>query len=179
MNAQENCNCLSEGKALERNGHTSSCNRLTRKIQSEANKPPKQKKAIAKVGKNNTFECSDGTKVTQADINSLRDKMYNIADAVNHHTRQVCSGCHIEFATCHAHIIAQARCKVLRKTELIWDKNNIFNSCFDCNAIAENISSPAIMQLKNYQRIKEFMIEMDYERATKLPDFKLTEPHAI
>lgn len=42
------CDCLNEGKPLERNGHTASCNRLTRKLQTESLKPPKTKKPIAK-----------------------------------------------------------------------------------------------------------------------------------
>ncbi len=46
------CDCSNFGKILEGStGHTSACNRLQRKAATEAAKPPKKKKPIAKVGK--------------------------------------------------------------------------------------------------------------------------------
>jgi hypothetical protein len=134
-------------KLAERSGKCATHARLERKASEEAAKPKKQAKPIDKVGKKNLFECSDGEKVTQADINSLKDKMYHVYDAIQ--TDPDCEGCRLEQAQGHAHIIPQARCKNLNKTELIWTMLNIFKACHSCNTIAENISSPAIMQLKN------------------------------
>lgn len=42
------CDCIESGKTLERNGHTGSCNRLTRKQLELENKPVKAPKPIAK-----------------------------------------------------------------------------------------------------------------------------------
>ena len=53
MSAQENCTCIDEGKPLERNGHTASCNRITRKIQAEASKPKAAPKRIKPVSDKN------------------------------------------------------------------------------------------------------------------------------
>ncbi len=171
------CDCSDFGKILEGStGHTSACNRLQRKAATEATKPPKQKKPIAKVGKTNTWECSDGERYTQEEINHLRKETYMLI------TRRpmafMCEGCG-DSAQAFAHIVPQARAKQIGKTELIWEEKNIFKACHRCNVIAENVSSLLILKLKNYQRIKAFMLEHDYERATKLPDFLENEQHAI
>jgi hypothetical protein len=160
-------------KLAERSGKCATHARLERKAIEEAAKPKKQAKPIDKVGKKNLFECSDGEKVTQAQINYYRGLCYEQKDFIHGGVQWICEGC-LGKSEGRAHIVPQARCKTLKKTELIWDTKNIFYACHKCNSIAENVSSPAIMQLKNYARIKAFMIENDYERATKLPDFKLT-----
>lgn len=171
-----NCQCLAEGKPLERNGHTASCNREQRKLERESLKPPKTKKPIDKVGKKNTFECSDGERVTQAQINYRLDKAYDEAE----YDCFYCYGCGCYPADGHAHIVPKARCKQLNKTELIWLKVNFFPACNKCNSICENVSSPAIMQLNNYQIIKHVLELFDFERFTKLPDYSIAnEPHIL
>jgi|SRR5688572_29475408 len=45
------CDCIESGKPLERNGHTGTCNRLTRKQLEFENKPVKAPKPIARVSK--------------------------------------------------------------------------------------------------------------------------------
>ena len=118
----------------------------------------------------NHYFCSDGTKVTEAQI---RRKLYEYYfqewnDGWEFYIR--CKGCEDEWAQGHAHIIPKARCKNLRKTELIWDRENWFFACHKCNAIAENVSSEAITKLKNFERIKRFLSLHDVERYSKLPD---------
>lgn len=163
----------------EKNGHTASCNRLERGRLKSLAKPKPAPKRIDKVGKKNLFECSDGEKVTQTQINYYRSLCYEQKDFIHGGVQWVCEGC-LGKSEGRAHIVPQARCKVIKKTDLIWNTKNVFYACHKCNTTAENISSPAIMQLKNYQRIKAFMLEHDYERATKLPDFSLqTEPHKL
>ena len=170
--------CTCEEFALtERNNHTASCNRNSRKQAKEDAKPKKGAKPIAKVGKNNTFECSDGTRVKQVVIDRHLSQLRKLI--FSQEVYVWCAGCKMTYTHSIAHIIAKARCKVIGKTELIWDINNVFPGCFKCNQQAENISSPAIMQLKNYAHIKAFMLANDFERASKLPDFKLIEPHKI
>lgn len=116
----------------------------------------------------NHYHTSTGERLTQDQINYRLGVMYHNADVDRLGESNLCEGCEQRPAEGHAHIIPQARCKQLRKTELIWDRNNIFNSCHSCNSIAENVSSNAITELKNYDRIKEFMTIHDPERASKL-----------
>lgn len=170
------CSCQLEGKPLERNGHTASCNFNHRKAERQKSKLVKDRKPIAKVGNKNMFKCSDGESVTQAQINYRLNKAYDEAE----YDCFYCHGCGAHPADAHAHIIPKARCKQLNKTQLIWDERNFFPACNKCNTIAENVSSPAIMNLNNYQRIKAWLQLMDFERFTKLPDYSIAnEPHIL
>lgn len=157
-----NCAC---GKIVENpdTGLCGSCARAERKALEAASKPPKEKKPIKKVGTKNTFLCSDGTRVTQAEINRRRNLCYDMIDLLVDR----CEGCGNK-SQGHAHIIPQARSKQLNKTELIWDFENIFPSCHNCNSIAENVSSIGITKLKNYPRIKAFLELHDRERFEKI-----------
>lgn len=160
----------------ERNGHSASCNRYQRKAASDSKKAAQKKAAkkptIAKVGTKNTFECSDGTRVTQAEINKRLSASHVEIFSAYFAGRMmqlpgVCQGCG-DRADSTAHIVPKARCKTLRKTELIWSIENQFKACWNCNLIAENVSSIGITKLLNYQRIKSFLELHDPERFTKL-----------
>lgn len=113
---------------------------------------------------NKSFD-SEGNAYTQRDIDRKRSEAYR----AKYESNPVfwCESCG-QRAQCSAHIIPQARCKKLGKTELIWNPDNFFPACFKCNDIAENVSSEAITKLRNYQRIKEFLQKYDPERASKL-----------
>lgn len=176
------CPCLESGKPLERNGHTASCNRERRKSETNALKEPKKRKPIKKVGTKNLFECSDGTNVTQAEINTLLRGCYYLMDRMgigNRLTAFHCEGCgQFSHPIYHAHIIPKARCKQLNKTELIWDKDNIFFSCNDCNTRSENVSSQAFIKLLNFERLKAYLEQEDPERASKIT-YSQQEQHKI
>lgn len=119
----------------------------------------------------NHYYCSNGERVTQININYRRklayekciDSGFKFFNGV-----AVCDGCERKLTGSFAHIVPQARCKQLRKTELIWDQTNFFPACFDCNSIAENVSSESITKLRNFEYIKEYLRVHDVERFNKL-----------
>ena len=67
-----------------------------------------------------TYKCSDGTRVTQDQIDRKRTKLY-----ANMPTMQRCAAYPDLMANEHDHTISQFRCKQLGKTELIWDPDNV------------------------------------------------------
>jgi hypothetical protein len=113
----------------------------------------------------NHYFTSTGERVTQSQI----DRKLKVAYEYFEHAvgDEYCFGCGGQ-AQGHAHIVPKARCKQLRKTELIWSVENFFPACHNCNTIAENVSSEAITRLKNFSYIKEYLRVNDYERFTKL-----------
>jgi hypothetical protein len=148
-------------------GNTSRCghhNRLARKISTDRKKEAEKLQGrltlgpIAKVGKTNTWSCSSGKRVTQEEINRFRDGAYNY-QSLNKDVR-VCEGCGGQ-ATCRAHIIPQAHCKSLGKTELIWHQGNFFPSCFDCNLAWEVPNGQKWQSLNNVEACLAFMAQHD------------------
>lgn len=112
----------------------------------------------------NKYWTSDGVAYTQRQIDRKRSEAY-----IREHECGVtfwCEGCG-QLAQCHAHIIPQARCKQIRKTELIWNKNNWFKSCFRCNASIENPKGEAWKSLKNIQTCLQFIQQHDQELFQK------------
>lgn len=109
------------------------------------------------------YFCSDGTRVTQAMI----DKKY-LQSRINRYSDHVpyCWGCG-EAAQGNAHIIAQARCKVLHKTELIWDTRNYFPACNACNSAIENPKGEEWKNLKNIDYCLKWIKQEDPELFTK------------
>lgn len=79
-----------------------------------------------------------------------------------------CEGCNGQ-GVCSAHIIAKARLKVLKLTSLIWSPELFFRSCYRCNMICENPSSPEILELLNFDRIEQVLFKYDKESYAKLP----------
>lgn len=106
------------------------------------------RKTISKNPKDwsNTFLCSDGTRVTQAEINEKRSNAYAKYD--NLYEISHCEGCGGK-PNGHAHIVPQAMCKTLGWTELIWNMQNFFVSCNDCNRAIENPKGRDWKHLKN------------------------------
>lgn len=78
-----------------------------------------------------------------------------------------CEGCGGK-GFCTAHIIPRARCKTLHIVSMIWNPENWFRACYICNSAAENVSSPDILDLMNFETIKNILERYDPERATKL-----------
>lgn len=53
----------------------------------------------------------------------------------------ICEGCGKQRAEHNDHTIAKARCKVIHKTELIWNPKNYVSSCSTCHRQWENFKS--------------------------------------
>jgi hypothetical protein len=112
-------------------------------------------------------KCSiTGKDYTETTIKSNLSKAYR--DYYMFEPLGACEGCG-EPATCTAHIIPKAILKILHLTSLIWNPELWFRSCYKCNQIVENVSSSAITELLNYNRIKQVIEKYDKERAAKLP----------
>ena len=161
-----NCSYPDCPNIAERSGKCATHARLERKAETLASQPVKERKQIAKVGTKNLFECSDGTKVRHAEINIRRSKAYVIQSIDLRPHSDVCHGCG-NLAQAHAHIIPQARCKVIHKTELIWDTNNFFPACHECNLALENPKGHVWKSLKNIEKCLSFMAQHDPELFIK------------
>lgn len=154
-------------------GLCASCSRALRKKAKEALKPKAKRKPIAKVGNKNTWLCSDGSRVTQQQIDQM------LSGHAAKYKQTICEGCGKELAVCRAHIIAKSRCKAIGKTELIWDSNNMFDSCFACNLAIENPQGNAWKQLKNIDRCLKFIEQHDAELFVKFSLSRLQKEHTI
>jgi len=109
----------------------------------------------------NKYLCSDGSKVTQAQIDNKRSEAYR--NRYSDNPAIWCDGCG-QRCQCSAHIISQARCKQIGKTELIWTHENFFPSCFKCNAAIENPKGQEWKSLKNLLNV----LQRPHKRITKI-----------
>lgn len=112
----------------------------------------------------NLSYCSDGSRVSQTSIVSryqaARRKRYSDSGTLScHGCGSMCNG--------SAHIIAQARCKVLHKTELIWDTRNFFPACSQCNLAIENPKGEAWKSLRNIEYCLSWIEQNDTELYNK------------
>lgn len=140
----------------------------------KANKPKPEKKvyfipnksatnkSIPK--KSNTFACSDGTRVTQDQIDRRRSEAYKNKYPVQELT---CHCCWKRQAQGSAHLIPQARCKNLGKTELIWHPRNIVPACIHCNMYWETPKGNNWQNLSDVDYHLEFIGENDPELYQK------------
>lgn len=105
--------------------------------------------------------CSNGERVSQATI----DRRYAEARKKKHagNPRPLCGGCEEFYADHNDHTIAQARCKVLHKAELIWDLNNFEDSCHTCHNEWEAFKSGEWLKHKNVEKRLRFLKEHDPE----------------
>lgn len=110
----------------------------------------------------NHFDCSDGTKVTQATIKSNLLKAYKKHDDGTTY----CRGCGGQ-AQGRAHIIAQTRCKELHHTEWIWQPWNWFKACHKCNSAFESYKGDDCAKLHNYKECLLVLLRYDKETYTK------------
>lgn len=112
----------------------------------------------------NKYWTSDGIAFTQNQIDRKRSEAYRerYQDSLVHW----CEGCGA-VCQCSAHIIPQARCKVLHKTELIWSPENFFPSCFKCNAAIENPKGNAWKSLRNIDKCLTYIQLHDRELFQK------------
>lgn len=173
IDPDEPCDNLCEGSTMFCGSHNS---RLRKQKKAAKKFEAKRKEHFAKKSVprkipsknpkdwNNTFLCSDGRRVTQAEINNRLSKIYSACDKEENRNggKTYCRGCG-GLAESHAHIIPQARCKQIGKTELIWQMNNWFYGCFECNSAIENPKGTAWKKLKNIDKCIAFIYEHDKE----------------
>ena len=133
----------------------------------------KSKNKINLINAKITHHCSDGSLVTQSEIK------YNLIETyiqIDSERESVCEGCNRSLPLSHSHTISQARCKQLGKTELIWDKENIFLECFDvpcsystyCHNIWSNGDLEKKKRLLNFGKKLEYIKIHDPETYQKL-----------
>lgn len=109
----------------------------------------------------NMYDCSDGSRVSQATIDrryaEARKKKYAGTFA-----RLLCESCG-EPGNDNDHTVAQARCKVIHKTELIWNPENFPWSCRKCHREWENFKSGNWTKHGNVEQRLRFLKTHDPE----------------
>ncbi len=119
--------------------------------------------------------CSNGRYVTQGTINSKyyesKQKKY---EGITY--TLICEGCNLEPSIDNDHTIAQARCKVIHKTELIWNPKNYVRSCRICHREWESYKSGDYLNHKNVVERLIFMRDHDFEGFVARIQF--TDPSA-
>jgi hypothetical protein len=117
--------------------------------------------------------CSNGERVSQATINRRYSEALKKKHAGN--PRPLCEGCEVLYADHNDHTIAQARCKVLHKAELIWNPDNFPSSCHTCHKEWEAFKSGEWLNHKNVEQRLRFLRQHDPEGfKTRI---ELTELH--
>lgn len=123
----------------------------------------------------NMYFCSNGTRVSEATIKarygaSLRDKYEGYSSLP-------CGGCGAQ-SVHNDHTIAKARCKVIHKTELIWNKKCFVRSCEKCHHEWEGFKSGEWVNHLNVEERLTFLKENDpdgYQIRVELTKIALEE----
>lgn len=95
--------------------------------------------------------------VNSGAINRLTDALFEPFK------RGLCEGCQEVRAVHNDHTIAKARCKVIHKTELIYDLNNFVDSCERCHKQWEAFKTGDYLLHKNVEQRLAYMKEHDPE----------------
>lgn len=125
---------------------------------------------IAKVGDTEKFRCSSNRRVSQKEINSKRGSTYDLMDARLKGATKVCAATGVnEYDTIidHDHTIAQARCKEIGKTELIWSEANIEYSSRKAHQEWESYKDGKFITHANFQKRMDFVKHNDPEDFEK------------
>ncbi len=122
----------------------------------KSKKEPKGKKEP------NSYESSNGERFTQSQID-LRRKASHQLILRKTGPNPLCEACEEAPAVDPDHTIAQARCKEIHKTELIWDVKNQPVSCRQCHHAWESIYGLAWMEHKNVFSRLQYLYEHDPE----------------
>lgn len=111
----------------------------------------------------NMYYCSDGSRVSEATIK----RRYSESLKTKHQYLPVhCEGCSKELAAHNDHTIAKARCKVIHKTELIWNHGNYVSSCPKCHREWEDFKSGDWVYHDNVTERLDFLKKHDPEGFT-------------
>lgn len=117
----------------------------------------------------NRAECEDGTMVSQGTIDRKRSEAYKKKHIGR--PRPICGGCEQAMADDNGHIIAQARCKHLHKTNLIWDPNNMTDDCRTCHHVWENFKTGEWRKLKDVDIRVDYLLKHDPQGLTMREEF--------
>lgn len=109
---------------------------------------------------------SDGTWIDSKNIRSKLKAAYRRQEREDPSNGR-CECCMARAADDHDHTISQARCKQLKKGELIWDKDNWSRSCRSCHMEWESYKSGKFKLHKNYIRRMLFLRKHDPEGYRK------------
>jgi 5-methylcytosine-specific restriction endonuclease McrA len=173
IDQEEPCDNLCEGSTDFCGSHNA---RLRKAVKAQQKEQAKRKEYFSKKREpratpskdpkkwRNTFLCSDGTRVTQAEIDAKLTEAYRIK--YTNGPSMTCAGCG-EWADSSAHIIAKSRCKQLHKTELVWCPDNFFPACYSCNSAIESPKGGKWKALRNLDKCMEFVRIHDKELFQK------------
>ena len=109
---------------------------------------------------------SNGLTVTQNQIETKLKKTYQ-----NMPLLWTCECCGEQRAQDHDHTISRARCKSIGKTELIWDENNVSQSCRECHRDWESYRNG---RFEDHQNVKKRML---YVKRHDLENFEKRMQH--
>lgn len=112
----------------------------------------------------NKYTCSDGVKLTE---NQILTRLKMLRKSIFLEGPKWCEGCRTTITHSIAHIISKSRAKQINKTELIWDRNNVYPSCFKCNSAIENPKGQEWKNLHNKDYCLEFIKKHDKELYQK------------
>lgn len=108
---------------------------------------------------------SSGIGYTDSRIKQKLSEHYRLFDCFNYNP--VCECCQKAKANDHDHTIAQARCKVIHKVELIWNRDNWVYSCRKCHQEWESYKDGKWLDHKNAAHRMMFMKMHDTEGYNK------------
>ena len=115
------------------------------------------------------YNCSDGKRVNQSQINTKYSK--SIRDKHIDGNYQYCQACLSNASHCghihNDHTISQKRCKEIHKTELIWNPLNYVSSCIKCHQEWESYKSGKWIAHENMLSRLQFLKDNDYEGYIK------------
>lgn len=117
-----------------------------------------------------TYRCSNGERVTQVEI----DKRYKeICDQIDLERERYCEATgRTDLPLSHSHTISRKRCKELGKTELVWNKDNLFlesmGSSDSGHVIWEHGDLDSKKKLFNFERKLAYIKIHDQEAYQKI-----------
>lgn len=133
----------------------------------------KRASKLKSVSADKRYRCSDGSMVSQAEI---KCQLLIVKDKIKETRLPVCQGTgRTGVPLSFSHIISQARCKELGKTELIWSEDNIeleeFEAPTSNPTAAHNIWEVGTIEKKltllNIERKLEYIAQHDPETFIK------------
>lgn len=110
----------------------------------------------------NSYESSNGERFTQSQIDLRRNASHQLILRAKGPS-PLCEACEEAPAVDPDHTIAQARCKEIHKTELIWDVKNQPVSCRQCHHAWESTYGLAWIDHKNVVSRLQYLHEHDIE----------------
>lgn len=129
---------------------------------------------IRNISKLNSYKCSDGSKVTQSEINR---RYVDTCTRIKQEREPICQGTgRTDLPLSFSHTISRKRCKEIGRTELIWADGNIEIESYtppgSNSEAAHNIWDAGNLEKKktllNFDRKLEYIKENDYEQYVKL-----------